>query len=114
MIVLVMELFLRTSVSDPIVSDNLHAAVSFQIGEMQNALTSAEESKIAVATDWISITGLKLEIRMFFQNALNLLKSKMSGPVEGPVVMLNASSRRISLILFANQIKKYFLWLHFK
>jgi len=41
---------------------------------MQNALTSAEKSKTTAATDWISIPDLKLEIRMFFQNALNLLK----------------------------------------
>ena len=54
-------------------------------------MTSAVKSKTA-ATDWISIPGLKLEIRMFFQNALNLLKSRMTGPVEGPIVMLNASS----------------------
>src|SRR6218665_2028785 len=92
------ELFLRTSVSVPIVHDNLHANVSVPVGEMQNALTSAEKSRTAAATDWISIPGLKLERRMFFQNALNLLKSKMSGPVEGAIGMLTASSRRISWI----------------
>ena len=57
----------KTSVSVPIVHDNLHADVSVQVGEMQNALTSAEKSKTAATTDWISIPGLKLEIRMFFQ-----------------------------------------------
>jgi len=49
--------------------------VSVQVDEMQNALTSAEKSKTAAATDWISIPGLKLEIRMFFQNAINVLKN---------------------------------------
>src|SRR6218665_543721 len=98
MIFLVVELFLWTSVSVPIVHDNRHADVSVQVGEMQNALTSAEKSKTAAATDWISIPSLKLEIRMFFQNDLNILKSKMSSPVEGPIIMLNASSRRISWI----------------
>src|SRR6218665_1962238 len=53
------------------------------------SLTSAVKSKTAAATDWIFIPGLKLQIRMFFQNALNLLKSRTSGPVEGPTVMLN-------------------------
>src|SRR6218665_2068656 len=95
---LVVELFLGTSMSVPMVHDNLHADVSFQAGEVQNALTSAEKSKTAAATDCISIPRLKLEITMFFQNSLNLLKSKMSGPVEGLVVILNASSRRISWI----------------
>jgi len=65
----------------PIIHDNLHSDVSVQVGEMQNTMTSAEKSKTSAATDWISIPGLKLEIRMFFQNALKLLKSKMSGPV---------------------------------
>ena len=65
--------------SVPMVHDNLHADVSVHVGEMQNTLTSAEKSKTAAATDWISIPGLKLEIRMFFQNALNLLKRKLSG-----------------------------------
>jgi len=83
--------------SVPIVHNNLHADVSFQVGEVQNALTSAEKSKIA-EQQLTGFPGLKLEIRMLFQNALNLLKSKMSGPVEGIVVMLNASSRRISWI----------------
>ena len=44
-----------------IVQDNFHADASVQVGKMQNALTSADKSKTAAATDWISITDLKLE-----------------------------------------------------
>ena len=50
---------LPRNISVSSISSNLHADVSVQVAEMQNALTSAEKSKTAAGTDWISIPGLK-------------------------------------------------------
>jgi len=56
------------------------------------------KSKTAAATDWTYTPDWTLEIAVFGKNVFILLKSKISGPVDGPFVMLNASSSRISCI----------------